>query len=181
MTVIACMRHAHDLQLIWLAGLVCVAGIYASFAVARHAARATGKLRTRWGMVSILASGCTAWATHFIVLLAFKPGMPAAFDPLLTTLSLACAIVGIGCGVSLSIRSRRPKVHFIAGQIVGVGVALLHYVGQAAYLVQGTVSWNLWLVVPSILISLPLSGSALMAMASRNRRLRFVAAPLLLF
>ena len=181
MTVIACMRHAHDLQLIWLAGLVCVAGIYASFAVARHAARATGKLRTRWGMVSILASGCTAWATHFIVLLAFKPGMPAAFEPLLTTLSLACAIVGIGCGVSLSIRSRRPKVHFLAGQIVGIGVALLHYVGQAAYLVQGTVSWNLWLVVPSILISLPLSGSALMAMASRNRRLRIVAAPLLLF
>lgn len=181
MSVIACMRHAHDVQLLWLAGLVCVAGIYASFAVARHAARATGKVRTRWGLVSVVASGCTAWATHFIVLLAFKPGMPAAFEPWLTALSLACAIVGIGAGVSLSIRSKRPAMHFVAGQIVGIGVALLHYVGQDAYLVQGVVTWNLWLVIPSILVSLPLSGLALMAMASRNRRVRVAAAPLLLF
>jgi NO-binding membrane sensor protein with MHYT domain len=29
-----------------------------------------------------VSAGCTAWATHFIILLAFKPGMPSAFNPL---------------------------------------------------------------------------------------------------
>lgn len=175
------MRHAHDGRLILLAGLVCAAGIYASFALAQHAARATGVLRMRWGLVSIVASGGTAWATHFIVLLAFRPGMPAAFEPILTATSLLCAIAGIGAGVSISIQTRRRRLHFASGLVVGLGVATLHYVGQAAYLVQGHVTWNLWLVLPSILVSLPISGLAMMAVAHRNPRIRTIAAPLLLF
>jgi diguanylate cyclase (GGDEF)-like protein len=175
------MQHAHDGRLIVLAGLVCAAGIYASFALAQHAARSIGTTRTRWGIVSIVASGATAWATHFIVLLAFKPGMPAAFEPMLTAASLLSAIVGIGAGVSISIRTRQRNLHFLAGLIVGLGVAMLHYIGQAAYLVKGTVSWDLWLVVPSILASLPISGLAMVAVGHRNRRIRQAGAPLLLF
>ncbi|MDN4634648.1 MHYT domain-containing protein, partial [Sphingomonas sp. PsM26] len=162
-----------------VASLVCAVGIYASFAIGHHAARANGSAKTRWGIVSIVASASTAWATHFIVLLAFKPGMPAAFEPLLTAVSLTCAIVGIGAGVFISIRVRQRWQHFVAGLIVGVGVTALHYVGQAAYLVQGSVEWNLGLVLPSIVVSLPLSGLAMVAVASRNRRTRATAAPLL--
>jgi diguanylate cyclase (GGDEF)-like protein len=180
-SVLACMRHAHDARLMIVASLVCAVGIYASFAIAYHAARQDGRQRTYWGLVSVVASGCTAWATHFIVLLAFKPGMPAAFDPVLTAISLSCAILGIGTGVLVAIRVRGRLKQFGAGIIVGVGVATLHYVGQAAYLVQGTVSWNLWLVLPSIVVSLPIAGSAMIAASSRNRRTRMAAAPLLLF
>jgi len=179
-SVIQCMRDMHDARLMIVASLVCAIGIYASFEIGHHAARATGAVRTRWGLVSIVASGSTAWATHFIVLLAFKPGMPAAFEPALTALSLTCAIVGIGAGVSISIRARRRWQHFVAGLIVGVGVATLHYVGQAAYLVQGTVAWNLGLVLPSVVLSLPVSGVAMIAVGSRDRRIRSTAAPLLL-
>ncbi|WP_267387196.1 EAL domain-containing protein [Sphingomonas sp. GC_Shp_3] len=179
-SVIQCMRDMHDARLMIVASLVCAIGIYASFEIGHHAARASGSVRTRWGLVSIVASGSTAWATHFIVLLAFKPGMPAAFEPALTALSLTCAIVGIGAGVSISIRARRRWQHFVAGLIVGVGVATLHYVGQAAYLVQGTVAWNLGLVLPSVIVSLPVSGVAMIAVGSRDRRIRSTAAPLLL-
>ncbi|UAK25478.1 MHYT domain-containing protein [Sphingomonas nostoxanthinifaciens] len=171
----------HDPRLIAAAGIVCAIGIYASFAIAHHAARATGKSRALWGFVSVISSGCTAWATHFIVLLAFKPGMPSAFEPVLTIVSLISAIVGIGGGVSISIRSRRVRIHFLAGIVLGLGIVALHYVGQAAYLVQGTITWNLRLVIPSVLVSLPLSGLGMVAAGSRSRRVRRVAAPLLLF
>jgi diguanylate cyclase (GGDEF)-like protein len=177
--VIECMRDMHDARLMIVASLVCAIGIYASFAIGHHAARARGSARTRWGLVSIVASAGTAWATHFIVLLAFKPGMPAAFEPVLTAISLTCAIVGIGAGVLISIRVRQRWQHFVAGLIVGVGVTALHYVGQAAYLVQGSVAWNLGLVLPSIIVSLPLSGLAMMAVASSDRRIRSTGAPLL--
>jgi diguanylate cyclase (GGDEF)-like protein len=170
----------HNGRLILVAGLVCAIGIYASFAIGHHAARAKGYTRTRWGLVSIIASASTAWATHFIILLAFKPGMPAEFEPVLTALSLMCAIAGIGAGVSISIRVRQRWQHFVAGLILGAGVTMLHYVGQAAYLVQGTVAWNLTLVLSSIVVSLPISGLAMVSVASRNRRVRFGAAPLLL-
>ena len=107
--------------------------------------------------------------------------MPAAFDPLLTAISLTCAIVGIGAGVSMSIRVRGPKRQFASGLIVGVGIATLHYVGQAAYLVQGSVTWNLRLVVPSIVVGVVISGLAMVAAAHRDRIRRSFAAPLLLF
>ncbi|WBO23853.1 bifunctional diguanylate cyclase/phosphodiesterase [Sphingomonas abietis] len=175
------MENMHDPRLIAAAGVVCAIGIYASFAIAHHAARATGKVRMRWGLVSVLSSGCTAWATHFIVLLAFKPGMPSAFEPLLTAASLASAIAGIGVGVSISIRTRRVQMHFLAGLVLGLGITALHYIGQAAYLVQGQVYWNLGLVIPSIMISLPLSGLGMVAAGSRSRSVRRTAAPLLLF
>lgn len=175
------MRDNHDQRLVLIAAVVCAVGIYASFALAAHAARSTDRARKLWGLVSVVASGCTAWATHFIVLLAFKPGMVAAFDPVLTAISLLCVISGIGTGVTLALGTRSKVRHFVAGLIVGLGIVLLHYVGQAAYLVQGTVSWSFWLVVPSILISLPLSGLALLTAAHRNRRLRITAPPLLLF
>ena len=161
------MRDMHDGRLVLLAAVVCAIGTYASFALAHHAARASGTPRLRWGGISIVTSGCTAWATHFIVLLAFQPGMPAAFDPMLTGISLACAIVGIGAGVAISLRVRGRSLHFVAGLVVGLGVTTLHYVGQSAYLVQGTVTWNMWLVALSIVISLPISGFAMIAASSR--------------
>ena len=180
-SVFACMRYAHDGRLIAVAGIVCAFGIYASFAIAQHAARAQGELRTRWGAVSVVASGCTAWATHFIILLAFRPGMPAAFEPFLTAISLAAAILGIGAGVAISMRSRRRRSRqFLAGIVVGLAVTVLHYVGQAAYIVQGSIHWNMPLVLASIVVSLPISGVSLMSASSRDRRVRRAAAPLLL-
>jgi len=179
LSVIKCMRDMHDVRLMVVAGLVCAVGIYASFAIGNHAARANGSARSRWGIVSIVASASTAWATHFIVLLAFKPGMPAAFEPVLTAISLTCAIFGLGAGVLISIRVRQRWQLFGAGLLVGVGVTGLHYIGQAAYLVQGTVVWNLALVLPSVIASLPLSGLAMVAVGSRDRRIRATAAPLL--
>ena len=175
-----CMLHHHDQRLVLIAGIVCAVGVYASFALATHTARSTDKARKLWGLVSIIASGCTAWATHFIVLLAFRPGMVAAFDPVLTAISLLCAILGIGAGLTLALNTRSNAWHFVAGLIVGLGIILLHYVGQAAYLVQGVIRWNLWLVVPSILTSLPISGLALFAAAHRRRLFRRAATPLLL-
>ncbi len=163
-----------------LACVVCAIGIYASFAVGRHAARASGKAKVYWGVVNVVASGCTAWATHFIVLLAFEPEMPAAFEPYLTATSLACAIVGIGAGVTVSIAGAQRSRQFLAGLIIGTGVAALHYIGQSAYLVQGSVSWDVELVVSSIAVSLPLFGLAMLAIANRDRRIRKLAAPLML-
>jgi diguanylate cyclase (GGDEF)-like protein/PAS domain S-box-containing protein len=175
-----CIVAAHDHQTMFLAALVCAVGIYASFAIARHAARSSGAARTRWGSTSVLASGCTAWATHFIVLLAYQPNMRVAFEPVLTAISLTCAVVGIGGGVAVSINSKRGPRQFVAGLIIGAGVAALHYVGQSAYLVQGTIRWDLTLVIPSILVSLPIFGFSMMAIVSRNRTWQGFAAPLML-
>ena len=175
-----CMLHDHDRRLMLIAVVVCAVGVYATFALSSHAARSPEKTRRLWLLVTVVAGGCTAWATHFIVLLAFKPGMAAAFDPLLTMLSLVCAVTGIGVGMVLTLGTRSNIRRFVAGLVVGLGISSLHYAGQAGYIVQGTVHWNLWLVIPSILISLPVCGLAMLIAAHRTRAVRRAAAPLLL-
>ncbi|WP_243988693.1 EAL domain-containing protein [Methylobacterium sp. J-092] len=177
--IFSCVAAFHNEKLLLLAGAVCIVGIYASSAIAAHAARSEGVLRRKWGIVSIVAAGCTAWATHMIALLAYQPGMLAGFEPVLTAISLFLVIGGIGVGVGLSIGQRARSRRFVAGVILGSGVTALHYVGQSAYRVTGHVGWDWYFIVPSVAISLGLFGVAMVAAGERNRALRRFAGPLL--
>ncbi|WP_245291223.1 bifunctional diguanylate cyclase/phosphodiesterase [Methylobacterium aquaticum] len=175
-----CVMQGHDGKILFLAAAVCAIGVYAASAIASHAARSEGPARRQWALASIVASGCTAWATHMIALLAFEPGMEAGFEPVLTALSLLLVIGGIGAGVGLTLGQRRRLRRFAAGAILGLGVTALHYVGQASYRVTGQVAWDLSLVAGSVLASLALSGLGMVAAGERSRVLRRAAVPLIL-
>ncbi|RZI61379.1 MAG: bifunctional diguanylate cyclase/phosphodiesterase, partial [Zymomonas sp.] len=169
LTVLNCLQVENDGRLLFLAAIVCIVGVYGSFSIAKHASRSAGRARAIWAWSSVLASGCTAWATHMIALLAFQPGMEAGFDPILTILSLLLGVVGIGTGLALAVgRQKRPR-RFAAGTMLGVGVGALHYVGQASYVVRGEIAWDFGLVATSLLISLPISGLALVAAGERRK------------
>jgi diguanylate cyclase (GGDEF)-like protein len=174
-----CLTQAHDHQLILLAVGICVVGVYGSFSVATYAARSEGRAVTLWAGASIVASGCTAWATHMIGLLAFRPGMPAGFDPYLTALSLLIAIAGIGISVALAIGQRDRSRRFIIGLLLGGSIAALHYLGEASYRVAGTVTWDPVLVGVSVPASLLVFGMAMVATGERRRAVRKAGAPLL--
>ncbi|XYD07178.1 EAL domain-containing protein [Methylobacterium sp. NMS12] len=179
-SVYTCLTEAHDHRLILLAAGICIVGVYGSFSVAAHAARSSGRSAWIWGMASVVASGCTAWATHMVALLAFRPGMAAGFEPTLTALSLLVAIGGIGISIGLVIGQRDRLRRFAAGLALGASVAALHYLGEASYLVTGSVTWDPVLVAVSLSVSLLLFGSALLVVGERRRPWRRAAAPLLL-
>lgn len=179
-TILACVQDRHDQRLLMLAALVCIVGVYGASNVAVHAARGEGRLRNQWAAVAIVASACTAWATHMIGLLAFEPGMQSSFDPELVALSLVAAIFGIGVGVGAGVGSRSRKRRFAAGVTLGIGVAALHYIGQSSYLIAGHISWNLPLVWVSIAVSLGMFGISMMLYGERSRRIRLFGAPSLL-
>ncbi len=179
-SVLICVQNDHDHSLLCLAVFVCVVGVYATFALSSHARRSEEGERRFWRRVSILAGGCTAWATHFVALLAFRPRMPAAFAPLMTAASLIVVVLGIGIGVSITTRTRRYSTRFLAGVIIGASIAALHYLGQAAYVVQGSVHWDLALVIPSVVLSVAMSGLALVTVAASYHKARVSAAPIML-
>ncbi|MCJ2016929.1 EAL domain-containing protein [Methylobacterium sp. E-065] len=178
-SVYTCLTQAHDHQLILLAAGICVVGVYGSFSVATHAARSEGRAATLWAGASIVASGCTAWATHMIGLLAFRPGMPAGFDPSLTALSLLVAIAGIGISVALAIGQRKRLHRFLIGLLLGGSIAALHYLGEASYVVAGTVVWDPVLVAVSVQASMVMFGVAMVVTGERRLDLRRAGAPLL--
>ena len=177
--VLACIRHDHDGRLLGLAVVICVLGVFASFAIGAHAHRSEGGARRWWAALTIVAAGCTAWATHFVALLAYRPALPSGYDPVLTAASLLVAIAGLGTGVVISLRSRALGQRLLAGAVIGGTVAALHYLGQAAYLVRGRVEWHAGLIVLSVVAGTSL---AMLGLAARGRPgvLRWAPSPLLL-
>lgn len=115
-----------------------------------------------------------------IGLLAYRPGMDAAFDPLFTALALLAGMAGIGGGVAAALRRRDHHGRCAAGICIGAGIAALHYLGQAGYLVTGRVEWDWRLVAASVPPGLALCGLAMIAAGLRARALRRLAAPLLI-
>ena len=176
----SCLGQAVDSGFVLIAAAVCVAGVYATFSLAAHAARSQGAEQRKWAITSVVAGGSTAWAAHMLGLMAFRPGMEAAFEPVLTTLSLITGVLGIGCGTWLSVRWRKPHLRFCPGLIMGAGVGGLHYLGQAGYVVQGRTEWNVGLVVVSLAGGLVLSGLSMWTGASRLRIVRRFSPPLLI-
>src|SRR5262249_36196426 len=86
-----------------------------------HRARAASG---RAGLAWLATAGITLriWATHFIAMLAYEPGIPVAYNVGLTALSLmaAAAITSMGFAVSLAVPGRWAAV--VGGVVVGAGV-----------------------------------------------------------
>ncbi|MEN3792745.1 EAL domain-containing protein [Fulvimarina sp. MAC3] len=179
-TIVTCLTVGHDRTLLWAAAGICLIGVYASFSIATHAARAEGQAKRNWALLSIISAGCTAWATHMVALLAYRPGMPSAFEPVLMSISLLVGIAGIGLSMRLALGSRDRMMRVCSGAFLGLSITALHYLGQASYFVTGHVGWNSIFVIASIGFSIPIFVAAIVFAGERNRKLRGLAPVLLL-
>src|SRR6202035_3784109 len=91
-----CIASEHDLKLVGLAAFVCVLASFTAINLLRYARKSTGQMRGVWLSVSAISTGFGIWATHFIAMLAFTPGIPSAYNISLTILSLLAAILLTG-------------------------------------------------------------------------------------
>jgi diguanylate cyclase len=146
-----CIATEHDLKLVALAAFVCVLASIAAIGILRYARASRGRMRGVWLTVSAISTGFGIWATHFIAMLAFTPGLPGGYNISLTVMSLIVAVALTGVGLTVSLIEWR-FAPWIGGAIVAGGIASMHYMGMAAFEVAGTVVWDPVLVVASILL-----------------------------
>jgi diguanylate cyclase len=156
-----CIATAHDLRLVVLAALVCVLASFAAINLLRYARKSQGHMRSMWLLVSAISTGFGIWATHFIAMLAFTPGIPSGYNILLTVLSLIAAIFLTGAGLAVSLIPNSRFAPWIGGAIVAGGIAAMHYTGMAAFEIAGRILWDPTLVVASILIGALIGAAAL--------------------
>jgi len=83
--IYGCIIDQHDLGLVLLAGLVCLLASFTAFSLLRRAA-SPDKRSGYWLVATALVTGFGVWATHFIAILAFRPGLAIGYDPVLTFL-----------------------------------------------------------------------------------------------
>ena len=156
-----CVAYAHDLRLVGLAALVCVLASFAAINLLRHARKSHGQMRGLWLAVSAISTGFGIWATHFIAMLAFTPGIPSGYNIVLTILSLVAAILLTGAGLAVSLTQNGRHGPWIGGAIVAGGIAAMHYTGMAAFEVAGIVLWDPVLVAASIVLGAAIGAVAL--------------------
>src|SRR5262247_450685 len=163
--ILSCLGGEHDLRLVVLAGLICFLASVTAINLLHRGLATSGRARAFWIGLAGAATGCGIWATHFIAMLAYDPGVAIAYDVGLTTLSLVAAIAVTAGGLALAVS--RPGRAPLGGGIVGAGVACMHYTGMWALQLPGHVTWSPDLVAMSIVLGI-LFGMAALAVALRR-------------
>ena len=169
--VLTCLTVEHDWRLVVVAGLICFIASLCVISLFHRARASQERARATWLLVASLAAGTGIWATHFIAMLAYDPGIGISYDVGITALSLvmAVAVTCGGLGVAIYIPARWATL--LGGGIVGAGVATMHYLGMWALELPGRIAWSLDLLLASIVLGM-LFGAAALAIASRRDTVR---------
>jgi signal transduction histidine kinase len=134
----ATIVQMHDARFVVLAALVSLLACYTAFTMmARLYAH---RSRYPWVIAAAVVTGCGAWATQAIVLLAFRPGVPAAYNVGLTVISGLVAVSGCGLGFYVARGTERMA---LGGAIVGFAIAAMHFTGMAAVTFQAQVATDI--------------------------------------
>ena len=139
---LTCLTTQHDLRLVLVAGLVCIAGCFTTFRLYSRMRGARGVVRSAWLLLTGLVAGSSVWATHFIAMVAYTPGLKTGYSPTGTLLSLMIAALFMASGFAVASAQRSTTNDFAGGVLLGLGVAAMHYTGMSAFVTQGQLVWE---------------------------------------
>lgn len=139
--IYTCLTTQHDWRLVGVAAVVCLLASLSAISLFHRARATVGRTRAIWIVIAGTTTGFGIWATHFIAMLAYSPGMATGYDWSITVLSLAAAVAVTGFGLAVAVyvpgRWSAPS----GGAIVGAGIACMHYLGMWALEVPGHIEW----------------------------------------
>jgi len=148
--ILTCLFVEHDPWLVLLATVICVAGSWITIRLFLSARGEIASRRWGWLFLTGVAAGGSIWCTHFVAMLGYHPGVGVTFDPLLTGFSFFVSILGTVAGFAIASIGRFKFAPETGGALVGLAIAAMHYIGMAAYALDGKIEWNPTLVYVSI-------------------------------
>jgi PAS domain S-box-containing protein len=166
--VFNCLASEHDWRLVIVAGVVCFLASFTAISLFNRARATTGRTRAAWIVAAGAATGCGIWATHFIAMLAYDPGVSIAYNIGLTALSLVAAALVTAGGLAVAVYLPERWSAPLGGAVVGGGIAGMHYTGMWAVELPGRVTWWPGLVVASVALGILLGMAALLVAARRD-------------
>src|SRR5882724_2639102 len=158
--VLHSLATEHDWRLVAGAAFVCVFASLMAVHLLRRAQVLSGSARAMSIAASSAATGFSIWATHFIAMLGYEPGVPVTYALGPTLLSLLVAITTTSLGLATAIVGRAWWAALIGGAIVGAGIGATHYVGMWAVEGLGNVIWDRSLPIASTAIAILLAVAA---------------------
>ena len=146
-----------------LVALSIAIAIFASYTALDLGSRVEGAAvgrRWLWVAGAAVTMGVGIWSMHFVGMLAFETGLPAAYDVGRTILSLVIAIVATGAAFAwVSRPAAGLAAILVGGPLMGIGIAAMHYTGMAAMTVDA--AYRPGIVILSIVIAMTAATAAL--------------------
>ena len=156
------IHTGYNPALVALSVSIAVFASYTALDLGSRIGRVTSGPRWGWIAGAAAAMGGGIWSMHFVGMLAFEMGMPAAYDVGTTVLSLALAIGFTGAAFAwIGRRGASTRDLLVAGPVMGLGVAAMHYTGMAAMRVPGNLAYHWPVVAASVVIAVTAATTAL--------------------
>ncbi|KAB7782625.1 MHYT domain-containing protein [Methylorubrum populi] len=156
------VHTGYNPALVALSLAIAVLASYTALDLGGRVRGTASRLRWAWLLGAALAMGGGIWSMHFVGMLAFEMGLPAAYDVGRTLLSLVIAIGVTGAALAWLGRSRAGRWDvLVAGPVMGIGVAAMHYTGMAAMRMPGQLAYSLPIVALSVGIAVTAATVAL--------------------
>jgi signal transduction histidine kinase/NO-binding membrane sensor protein with MHYT domain/ActR/RegA family two-component response regulator len=152
--VLNCLETQHDNWLVLLAGCVCLLTSLAAVNLLQRARVAERRSQLAWLATAGVVTGLGVWSTHFIAMLAYTPGFPIRYDLPTTVTSLLVATIMTTAGFAAALYSPSRGYTLCGGIMVGIGVAMMHYIGMASLRIPAEIIWIPGLVIASVLVGI---------------------------
>ncbi len=151
----------HDPLLVAVSYLVAVVASFTALEMSERLRGSQGASRWFWRGAAAVVLGGGTWSMHFVGMLAFKIPLQQAYDPAITALSGLLAIASVAIGLQAFEKAITWRRLAIAGLLVGLGIALMHYVGMSGLRISGRLYYRPGLFVLSVVIAAVAAISAL--------------------
>ena len=159
--IITCVTQQHDLRLVALSAVICALGCFAVTTMMAQIEATKGRHAARWIGAAAVVFGSSVWALHFVAMLAFAPADGIAYETDLTASSVAVAVAGTWAALLLWHLFRSPTAVAVAGIVLGLAIAGMHYLGVSAMRSSSLIDFDPGFVTASIGIGIGLATLAL--------------------
>lgn len=177
--VVSKVASSYDDTYVALSFIIAFIGSFVALTAARRVVGPSGRISTFDLLSATLAlGGIGVWTMHFIGMAALKLDMRVGYSMPETLISLLVVCVATGFGISYVAKAPANKGRLLtAGASLGLGVAVMHYLGMYGMRFGGYIDWSFALVALSIVIAAVAATAALwLAFNTRPIALRLLAA-----
>jgi two-component system, NarL family, sensor histidine kinase EvgS len=156
------MPKDFNLGLVFLSYLVAVTASHVTLLLA---ARVRDPHATNWKLWVVsggFAMGIGIWSMHFVATLALKLPIRVLYDLSITALSWVFAIVACSAAfIVLRGLTGKHREFLLPGALIGIGIASMHYTGDASMRLSPAIKYDPVLFVASVLIAIGAATAAL--------------------
>ncbi|MDM0111028.1 MHYT domain-containing protein [Variovorax sp. J22R133] len=153
----------YQIPLVVLSYAMAVIGSLVALTAARRLIGRNGKVN-RYSAISagIALGGIGVWSMHFVGMLAVKINMGVSYSMLETIVSLVAAVAATSVALVYVAQAPRQLRRVVgAGSFLGLGVALMHYLGMYGMRFGGFIAWEMPIVALSIFMAMVAASAAL--------------------